>query len=439
MYVGRGNIGCCVASGLRLPVPFLAVFLFSFCVWAAAEKERPQYVFFNVAPGNEWNQDKPETFSRELIDDIVSKVGRGNETIRFGASFVFSTMKTPTGVLSESVRNLLRSSQDSGVPVLIGFDGQNWWSERPDLWNWWEPDKPGYDPANAYNVEWTNWGPEYAVKICWRNWGSQLRVAPAPNIASPEVAQEHLKALRPLAAIVAEWARALPAERAWLFGGIKVGWEAGIGYNAFYYPDGNRYLEQWPADPSHDPQTGLQADKGFPGGVAAIGFAAVATAGLADSGEITTRQIGIVIQRYLEQLARAAHAQGVPKNLIFTHQGGVCPPYRKNLPFWPAVNRYSIPGWSLYYGDPADVDMLNRTIRRHFRRQWAAAEWWWGAGTTDDWLDHFQRTLCYRNCRFVCVYNWNQNGFASDPNALAAARRLPNKCRKKTEGASFLE
>lgn len=31
------------------------------------------------------------------------------------------------------------------------------WTNRPDLWNYATPEKPGYDPDNARNVEWMDW------------------------------------------------------------------------------------------------------------------------------------------------------------------------------------------------------------------------------------------------------------------------------------------
>lgn len=68
---------------------------------------------------------------------------------------------------------------------MIELDGINYWQARPDLWNWWDKSKPGYNPENKKNVEWTDWTPDSAVKIGWRNWGSQHRVLPMPNLMSP--------------------------------------------------------------------------------------------------------------------------------------------------------------------------------------------------------------------------------------------------------------
>ena len=38
---------------------------------------------------------------------------------------------------------------------------------------------------------------------------------------------------------------------------------------------------------------------------------------------------------------------------VFTHQGGTYAPWENHLPFWPAFNRWSSPGWSFYNVGPA--------------------------------------------------------------------------------------
>ena len=250
----------------------------AWCAHAAAES--PRYVFINKAPGVAWRQSRPDSFTGQGFGEIAQAIGApGNPALRIGVAFFFSILEDDADTLSKSLRALLDASEESGVPVLVTLDGQQWWEGRPDLWNWWDADKPGFDPANAHNVEWTDWDPASAVKVCWRNWGSQIRVAPAPNIASPRFVQANLERIEVLTPIIAAWYRSLPKERQWLLGGVKLGNEAGTGYNAFHYPDGNRYLERWPDDASHDPQAGLQLDEGLSGGLAQLGYAAVKTAG----------------------------------------------------------------------------------------------------------------------------------------------------------------
>ena len=199
--------------------------------WSAclAAEEPPRYLFFNVAPATAWNENYPETFTRALFDEVVGTLrAPENPRLRVGVSFVFNTLETSTNLLAQSLRRLLAASEESGVPVLVTLDGQNWWQHRPDLWNWWDAKMPGYHPSNVFNVEWTGWAPTQAVKVCWRNWGKQHRVAPAPNLASPKVVAAHLEGVRALAPILVGWQRQLPASRKWLFGGVKLGWEAGM-------------------------------------------------------------------------------------------------------------------------------------------------------------------------------------------------------------------
>jgi hypothetical protein len=385
----------------------------------------PRYIFFNIAPDSVWNQNAPGSFDRKMFDEVTTTLhAPENPRLRIGLSFVFNTLQTPTNVLTQSLHRFLGLSEETGVPVLITLDGQNWWQARPDLWNWWDPKSPGYNPSNVFNVEWSGWSPAQAVKICWRNWGSQHRVVPAPNIASPRVLAAHLAGLRALVPIITEWQRRLPTSRKWLFGGVKLGWEAGIGYNAYYYPDGNRYFEQWPQDQSHDPTNSLVPARGLSCGVAQLGYAAVTSAGIKDRGEITREDIARVTQGYLEVLCRAAHELGLPSEFVFTHQGGTAEPWEQHLPFWPAFNDWSCPGWSFYGLDPRAAGPLDTQMIAAGRQRWAACEWWWGGSTAAEWADHFQRTLSFRDCRFICVYNWNLRMFQRQTAGHEAVRSL---------------
>ena len=394
-------------------------------------EEVPRYLFFNIAPESAWNQNHPDSFSPALLDEVRSKLRvPENPHLRIGVSYIFSTLETPTNILAQSLRRLLAASEESGVPLLITLDGQNWWQQRPDLWNWWDPSLPGFNPSNVFNVEWTEWSPARAVKVSWRNWGTQLRVAPAPNIASPAVVAADLQGLHALVPIIVEWRRRLPAARKWLSGGVKLGWEAGIGYNAFYYPDGNRYYEQWPQDAAHDPTNGLMLAKGLSGGVCQLGYAAMKSAGIRDHGEITRYDIARVTKLYLDKLCRAAHELGLPRDAVFTHQGGTYAPWERHLPFWPAFNRWSSPGWSFYGVGPGPVVPLDAEMKAAHRQRWAAAEWWCGGANAAEWEDHFRRTLSCRDCRFICVYNWNLGMFEKSTAGQEAVRKLVAEWRE---------
>lgn len=386
----------------------------------------PRYIFFNKSPTAAgpmvWRQSRPDTFTPESCREVVKTLGtRGNERVRVGVSFVFSILEDKPEVLAASLRSLLAAAQEADVPVLITLDGQNWWNSRPDLWNWWDPDLPGYDPENRWNVEWTGWGPEHAVKVGWRNWGRQLRVRPAPNLASPRFLQEHWKAYDVLIPIIVEWYHTLPADRKYVFGGVKVGWEASINVNAFYYPAGNRIFDEHPDDASNDP-TDAGTRHGWTFGVQPLGYAAAYTSGVKRSGELAKEDIEQVVQEYLLRCSREAHRRGLPTHLIFTHQGGTYSPWERNLSFKPAINEYSIPGWSFYTHDPPDCGSLCADLEAAGRSQWAACEWWLSARDERGWRRRFEHTLGFKQCRLITVYNWES--FREIPAACAAVRDL---------------
>lgn len=392
------------------------------CTVAAATGDS-RYVFLNVAYGSgEVRRESEADYEATLtkISRTIAAPERGE--IRVGVSWIFSVLNSPLEAQAEGLRSLLRASEATGVPVLIVLDGQNWWETRADLWNWWDPDRPGYDPANAINVEWTGWGAEQAVKIGWRNWGRQLRVAPAQNIMSPHVLDATLTPMRVLLRIVDDWRKALPTERAHLFGGVKLGWEASIGYNAFYYPDGNQFAEQWPAEETHDPVYGLDATKGLSGGLAQIGYAAVKTAGIKSEGALTREDLGEVVRRYLALLAKSAADAGLPPEKVFVHGGGTLEPFELHIPFAAVFNEWSTPGWSIYWKGPADMPPIELAMAQAGRSRWAAVEWLWPGQDRATWAEHFVRTFQFRDCRHITVYNWE--GIEQDAGALEAIRQV---------------
>lgn len=367
--------------------------------------EPPKYVFVNTAPGVRFDAGNPDSFTREVFDEISGAVRAPEDArLRIGLSFVFDYFRYDFERVRSSLRRYLALSEETNVAVLINLDGMNWWENRPDLWNWWDPARPGYNPGNVFNVEWTDWMPERAVKIGWRNWGTQIRVLPMMNIGSPAVITAHQEALRMLLPEVAAWYRGLAEPRKWLFGGVKLGHEASIGVNAFYYPDGNRYAEH---NASDDPVHGRDNGKGWHGGLAPIGYAAVKSFGIKSWGELKRDDVAEATRRYLEMLCHEAHRAGLPPELVYTHQGGTYMPWEKNLPFWPAFNDYATPGWSFYGVDPAAADGLADELDRRSGGRWAAAEWWWGAPDVAGWKDHLWRTLNFKDCRFIAIYNWD--------------------------------
>lgn len=386
----------------------------------------PRYVFVNHAPGVEWNAGNPDSFTRKGMDEIVGTINAPqNEAMRLGVSFVFDFFRYDLERVAESLERFLRLSEETGIPILVNLDGMNWWEARPDLWNWWNPNQSGYAPENRHNVEWSGWGPEHAVKIGWRNWGSQIRVLPMMNVASPQVIRAHQEALKVLLPRIAAWWNTLPQEKKHLLGGVKLGHEASIGINAWYYPDGNRLAN---AGPENDPTQGLNFEQGWHGGMQPIGYAAVASSGIKQEGELTREDIAQVIADYLGMLCAEAQAVGLPPEKVYTHQGGNYAPWDKTLPWWPAFNSHAAPGWSFYFTDPTDATGLGEALDTLGSGRWAAVEWWWSGNDKTQWLRHFERTFTFRDCRMIVIYNWNCGlSLSEHPDGIRALRTFIGK------------
>lgn len=325
--------------------------------------------------------------------------------------------------VEKSLDKFMKLSLETGVPILINLDGANWWEARPDLWNWWEPDKPGYNPKNRENVEWTGWNDSTAIKICWRNWGSQIRVLPAPNLMSPAVLTAHISALKRLIPHIVKWYNSLPADKKYLLGGVKIGHETSIGVNAYFYKNGNRYIEQMPNNSSLDPEDSYRTQAGFEGGLAQIGYAAVKTAGIKNKGRITAFDIEQVVYKYLDTLCMTAYSYGLPQYVIYTHQGGTYAPWEKHLSFSPACNNYSLPGYSFYNTNPHVAGDLADVLDRRSVSGWAAAEWWWPGHSKNEWVYNIEQTLSFRDCRFIAIYNW-ENGIEKSSDGIKAIREV---------------
>ena len=47
------------------------------------------------------------------------------------------------GGVTESLWKLFELCEQLSLAVVIALDGFEWWGNRPDLWNFWDPEYPG--------------------------------------------------------------------------------------------------------------------------------------------------------------------------------------------------------------------------------------------------------------------------------------------------------
>ncbi len=338
------------------------------------------------------------------FQEIAETYGKSQaREISVGIGFIISALNMTPERAAQTLKRYLSLSVQYDVPILVQLDGESWWHNRPDLWNWWDKSKPGYDPENRHNVEWTDWTPDSAVKIGWRNWGRQLRVLPMPNLMSPAYREATRIEMRKLMTIVMAWWNGLNEDQEYLLAGVKLGWESSIGVNNWYYPNGNSYLDKPEKD---DPTHGIKINQIPDRGVTTLGYAAVKTAGIADSGILTGAMQTEVVRRHLEDWCQLASEVGVPRERLFTHCGAWS---QGESLYSAALNRYSCPGWSFYSHaeNPAHDRTVMEMLERSDAPYWAATEWLYqGKHSKDQWVAALENTLIGANARYVCIYNW---------------------------------
>jgi len=396
--------------GPRVVIMGLLCHLLGFGVGVTMAASR-QTIVVNVTPGGS----APAAF--EAIHDLAE--AKATDRLGLGVAAIFSYLGQPRERCQAQLTEFLSLAQRHEIPIVIQLDGEQWWGARPDLWNWWDPSRPGYDPENRSNVEWSGWGPEYAIKIAWRNWGRQIRVLPPPNFMSRPYRRACHEEMRVLVPLILDWWRHLPATQKHLLIGIKLGWESALGVNSFYYPDGNALLDR---PESEDPQSGLKTDRLPDRGVATIGYAAVTTAGLASEGHLQEAHQVEIVRRHLEDLCALAAELGVPREKLFTHVAGW---KEQELLYDAAVNRHSCPGWSFYHyaSDPGKDKGVRRALEASDAPYWAAVEWLlMGQHDSHSWREAIERTLADPRCRYMCIYNWRD--IKANPDAQQAIEGL---------------
>jgi hypothetical protein len=380
----------------------------------------------STSPGK-GNADNPQQYillngvepTEEAFAEIKSVFGEaGHRKKAIGVGFIISYLQYSPEVAAEKLKTFLALSEQFNIPIIVQIDGEQWWGNRPDLWNWWDAEKSGFDPSNKRNVEWTDWSPDAAVKIGWRNWGRQLRVLPMPNLMSPDYREACKVEMRKLVPIVMDWWNSLSLEKKHLLVGVKVGWESAIGVNNWYYPNGNDLLKKPEAD---DPQYGLKVDSLPDRGVQEMGYAAVSTMGVANSGELKEEQLTQVVQFHLEDLSKLCADLGVPRDRLFTHAGGWS---KGETLYTSAINRYSCPGWSFYThaSDPRNDVTAMGAVKASDAPFWGAVEWLYDGKTKEEWTAAIENTLAIQRVKYMCIYNWG--GIRDNDAAISAIRAV---------------
>lgn len=136
----------------------------------------PQYLIF-------WGQPKD-------VPDLLARIGTTGDgkSTQLGFGLPLRTFEQEEK-LPTAIHDAFQTAKKYNLAVTLSFDDHLFWQNRSDLWNWFDPAQPGFNPANKNNVEWIDWKGT-PNKARYLNWGSPQKLAPCMCFSSPVLRKE---------------------------------------------------------------------------------------------------------------------------------------------------------------------------------------------------------------------------------------------------------
>ena len=321
------------------------------------------------------------------IDRFAAKIGtRGDGRTRqlgFGA-LIPVWLKNEQDIV-QLIREAFYIAKQTDVAVHFNVDDHIAWEQRPDLWNWYDPARPGYNPDNKNNVEWYDWEGTPNKRRYLTPVGSPSQ-SPHMCYNSPIVRQEIIRIVSRIVgpALQEEIGKLRQENKEYLFAGITVGQELDFDdYSSV------PLLSQAPPIPSHANPLQTQGRKTLLEAATLmeedhaphvrLGYCSLTNAGYSrnHSPSDVTKALADVIQTFIEFWDQQFVEAGIPCSRIYTHVPAPLPQDGKNVAPIPVVfNRYARAGWTTY---PIDTlakgfQPLYDELAKHGDPDWGGVE-----------------------------------------------------------------
>ena len=358
----------------------------------------------------------------EQAPDLIKAIGeqgdRRTRLLGFGVPCATFAQEKP---VPDNIHRAFTVARQNNLALMLHFDFHLAWENRPDLWNWFDPKKPGYSPDNRRNVEWFGWdGPPSRAR--YLNHGEAQRMPPPMCFTSEAIHAEWTRLIRDVIArpIKKELAALEREGKGRLFAGILVGSE----------PTFDNYTHT-------DPETAKQvAADGAPTGQ--LGYRALLDRGYSRAHPPADIQqaLGEVIQETVAFWCKTFVQAGLPARKLYPHIPVGIPLEVTSAPVESAFNAYSRPGWSTY---PVgylgkNFQALYDALKKHGSPPWGGVEANVGMpGTLVDWETYLG--WHYNHGAVLVAINLGATGTdlperleksAFSPEALAAYRKFLN-------------
>lgn len=320
-------------------------------------QEEPTYLLFWRAP--------------DQVPSLLKSIGpRGDGRHMLGFGVPCSTFEQEKSVPGQ-IRLAFDTAVINNMAVMLHFDFHVSWQNRTDLWNWFDPSKPGYNPANKLNVEWFGWdGPP--AKTRYLNWGVTERMAPPMCFTSKRIRAEWTRLIRNVITptLKQQIASLKRQGKDHLFAGVLVGSE----------PMFDNYTK-----PDAVTERMMKAD-GSPKGQ--LGYRSLLDRGYSKTNppKNMPEVLGNIIQETVAFWCKHFADAGISASKLYPH---VAPTLdtETGVPVAAAFNKWSRPGWSTYPVGRlgSGFDPLYRELKKHGSPRWAGVEAnaWFPGGSVD--------------------------------------------------------
>lgn len=293
---------------------------------------------------------------RESILAFASKLGTtgDGQTRQLGFGAFIPVFTGDERKIPHTIKLMFEIARQTNVAVHFNVDDHIMWDERPDLWNWYDAAKKGYNPNNRKNVEWYDWEgtPNKRRYLSPAGVPSQ---SPHMCYNSPAIEKEisRIVSLVVGPALRGEIDRLRRERKEYLFAGITVGAEEGFDdYSGI--PD----VPQIPRSGSPMQMqmyrmlrqaANLMAEDKAPH--SRLGYCSLTNAGYskANPPRDFNKALADINQQFIAFWDKQFVDAGIPCSRIYTHVAA-SPPQNdsNNAPIAVAFNAYARPGWTTY-------------------------------------------------------------------------------------------
>jgi len=328
----------------------------------------------------------PALFSHS-IQAFAEKLGATGDgkTRQLGFGFGIPFFVSDESAIRKAIKQGFDFAKQTDVAVHFVVDDHVKWDQRPDLWNWYDPAKKGYNPANKKNVEWYDWEGTASKRRYLSPVGAPQ---PSPHMCynSPAILKEISRVMsQHVGPALREELNQLKQEhKEYLFAGITVGAEAGFD-DYSVVPTVSQIQSQLSSnDPMHVQMLKMlmaaaklmEQDKAPH---SRVGYCALTQAGYSKTNPPAdiNAALAAINQQFIEFWDKQFFDAGIPCSRIYTHVAACgAQDEFNNAPISVVFNPYARPGWTTY---PQSVlksgfQALYDELARHGNPTWGGVE-----------------------------------------------------------------